>query len=246
MLVVPAAVRLSCWLNAWLSGQQAADDVIAAVTADGPVEFITVEGVALSPALLLGDLRRHPVDRVSAALPVPGDLVGLAGPPEFNADALEAGSAVLLHRAEMGFVPSAGSSSIRWVGAGARSPTHLVDLAEADRDLRACLRSAADSLAELDVAAWQPDVADALLNLRHRSTPTGALPFASARHAAVGESAVRALSIVEVASCDDGGALTVSEAQRRRDALGPLGRAARRALVASCSSVEYAEPRADG
>jgi hypothetical protein len=40
---------------------------------------------------------------------------------------------------------------------------------------------------------------------------------------------------VALALVDDGGALTVLEAESRRAALRPLGRAARRALVAAAS-----------
>jgi hypothetical protein len=43
------------------------------------------------------------------------------------------------------------------------------------------------------------------------------------------------MEIVEVALEDDGGAVTAYEIASRRDALRPLERAGRRALVAACS-----------
>jgi hypothetical protein len=46
--------------------------------------------------------------------------------------------------------------------------------------------------------------------------------------------ALRCRRIVEIALADDGGAVTVGETERRRAALLPLDRAARRALVAAC------------
>ena len=47
--------------------------------------------------------------------------------------------------------------------------------------------------------------------------------------------ALQALEIVDLALADDGGALTAHDAEARRAALVPLGRAARRALVAAAS-----------
>ena len=43
--------------------------------------------------LALGELRRLGASGCSLALPAPGDPLGLAGPPAFNAEALEAGEA---------------------------------------------------------------------------------------------------------------------------------------------------------
>ena len=46
---------------------------------------------------------------------------------------------------------------------------------------------------------------------------------------------LQAWAIVDLALVDDGGALSSHEAERRRHLLQPLGRAARRAIVAACS-----------
>jgi hypothetical protein len=89
-------------------------------------------------------------------------------------------------------------------------------------------------LAGLEVARWRPEVADRLMNLRHRPrvlTPPG-VPARCADLAARG---LQALEIAELALEDDGGALTVHEADARRSALAPLSRAGRRALVAASS-----------
>jgi hypothetical protein len=105
---------------------------------------------------------------------------------------------------------------------------------EADRALRAALPEAADTLAALEVARWRPEVADRLMNLRHRPrmvAPAGVPP----RCAELAARGLQALDIVALALADDGGALTVAEAESRRAALQPLGRAARRALVAAAS-----------
>ena len=110
----------------------------------------------------------------------------------------------------------------------------LPDVGEADRALRAALPEAADALAALDVARWRPEVADRLMNLRHRPrfvAPPGVPP----RCVELAARGLQALEIVELALEDDGGALTALEAETRRVALVPLGRAARRALVAAAS-----------
>ena len=110
----------------------------------------------------------------------------------------------------------------------------LPDIGEADRALRTALLESADTLARLEVARWRPEVADRLMNLRHRPrvvTPPG-VPERC------GDLAVRGLQAVEIADLaleDDGGALTAHEADARRAAIAPLGRAGRRALVAAAS-----------
>jgi hypothetical protein len=110
----------------------------------------------------------------------------------------------------------------------------LTDLGEADRALRAGVSAAATALAALDVARWRPEVADELMNLRHRpsyAAPAGTPP----RAVEVAGRAVQALGVVDLALEDQGGAVTAAEAMRREDALRPLDAAARRALVAACS-----------
>lgn len=192
----------------------------------------------LSTAFLLGEIRRHGVRRVSAALPVPGDLVGLGGPSTFNAEAVDVGEAVILHGADVGFVPSKVGASTRWVAAAAAPPTYLPDIATADQELRLALVDAARDLAELDVAAWGPDVADALMNLRAPTELDAPMAFASPSAARTALAGLRCREIVELAFRDDGGTVSSSEAARRRAALAPLARASRAAVVAACSSVD--------
>jgi hypothetical protein len=50
------------------------------------------------------------------------------------------------------------------------------------------------------------------------------------------------MTIVELALEDDGGALTAHEIAQRREALVPLDRAGRRALVAACSPEVWPPP----
>ncbi|GAA4716835.1 hypothetical protein GCM10023349_40830 [Nocardioides conyzicola] len=181
----------------------------------------------------LGRLRAAGASGMGAAFPVEGDPAGLGGPAAFNAEALEAGEAVVVAEAGLGLVPHRTGAAVTWtVHPAARR--QLPDVGEADRGLRAALIESANALARLDVARWRPDVADELLNLRHRhpvTAPAG-VPDRCVDLAARG---LQAVAIVELALEDDGAALTAADITARADALRPLGRAGRRALVAASS-----------
>jgi hypothetical protein len=166
---------------------------------------------------------------------VPGDPFGLGGPAAFNADALEAGQAVIVHGPDIGLVPVSDGAVQRWRGSAAAPPQYLPDLATAHSQLRAAVREAAERLAELDVAAWGPDVADALMNLRAGQRFDAPIWFASPRASEAAAAALRILSIASVAEGVDSGPLTAAEAAERSATLRPLSSAARQALVAACS-----------
>ncbi len=237
MLVVPPAARVGCWLNAWISGRSSADDAISGIAAgDTAISFRGLDAtVDLSPAMLLGEIRRRSVTRAIVALPTPGDLVGLGGPSSFNGAALELGQAVILSGADLGMVPSSGSGEKTWVTGLAWPPAYLPDVASADRALKESLISAAGQLAALDVASWSPDAADAIMNLRAPATWDTAMSFGSPAAARVVTSGLRSLEIVRLALRDEGGALTAAAAANRRAALAPLRRASHHAVVAGCS-----------
>ncbi len=240
MLLVPDAVRVACWLNAWLSAREGADAVISGVDArTGRTEF---EGPwtdgPVPTALFLGELRRLGVRRASSALPVPGDPLGLGGPAAFNAEVVDVGEAVLLHEPELGMVPVRSGRLVSWHVVPARPPSYLPTVGDADRALRAELLEAANRLAALDVATWRPEVADLLTTLRGESGDVVGAPYASARSARLTEDALRAAQIVSLARADDGGAVSAFEASQRVEALRPLERAARAALVATSSSLD--------
>ena len=89
-------------------------------------------------------------------------------------------------------------------------------------------------LADLDVARWRPEAADALMNLHHppRLKPPPGTPE---RCVDLAGRALQAQAIVDLALEDDGGAVSATEVAARWAALQPLGAAARRGLVAACS-----------
>ena len=236
-LGLPDAVRLALWFSAWCSGQvsldQARDEVVGRDAAHDVVDLPgQPEPVPL--ILALGLLRAERAKAAGLALPEPGDPVGLGGPPAFNAEALEVGEAVVLDGVDLGLVPVRAGAGVVWRCLTAHQRRQVPDLAEADTGLRGALPRAADELAALDVARWRPEVADELMALRRPqelAVPDGMDPRAQ-RMVAL---ATRCRTIVDLALSDDGGSVTAAEADRRRAALLPLDRAARRALVAACS-----------
>lgn len=228
---LPVSGRLAWWATAWLRGHVGPDDLLDAVL-DGDVTHVVL-GPDGGLVTALASLRASGATAFGAAFPVEGDLVGLGGPREVNDAALEVGEAVIAVGAEAALVPARVGPTVEWTLLPARR-RQLPDVGEADRQLRAQLLESADALAALDVARWRPEVADQLMNLRHRA-PLVAPPGVPPRCVDLAARGLQALAITEVALEDDGGALSVSEMDHRRAAITPLARAGRRALVAACS-----------
>jgi hypothetical protein len=210
------------------------DLVIDAVLADDATHVVaglpgTDGPVSLSRAL--AELRLAGATGVGLAAPAAGDPVGLGGPADLNAAALEAGEAAV--SAGLGLVPRRVGAAVEWTAYDAR-PRQLSDVGECDRALRVALQLAAGALADLDVARWRPEAADALLDRHHRPAlvPPPGIP---GRCVELAGRALQALAIVALALEDDGAAVSASQAAARREALAPLGAAARRGLVAACS-----------
>jgi hypothetical protein len=222
---LPHSATLAWWLTAWLRGLEQTDHVLDLLAED---THLLEGGSALD---LLARARTSGATYAGLALPVEGDLLGLGGPRTFNEAALEAGQAVVVGGA--GLVPREVGDTVQW-SVHEAAARQLPDVGEADRGLREALLGAARDLADLDVARWRPEAADALMNLHHRpalDAPLGTPP----RCADLAARGLQAWAIVDLALVDDGGAVSSYEAERRRDLLVPLGRAARRALVAACS-----------
>ena len=239
-LALPVSGRLAWWGTAWLRGLAVTDLVVDAVLAGDATHVVAgLPGVEGSVPLVraLGELRAARSGAVGLALPVAGDPVGLGGPSAFNAAAIAAGEAVV--SGGIGLVPVRVGAAVEWTAYDAAARP-LDDVGEADRGLRRTLIDAATLLADLDVARWRPEVADALMDLHHapRLSPAPGTPERCVDLAA---RALQARAIVDLALVDDGGAVSASEAGLRRAALSPLAAAARRGLVAACSPEVWAE-----
>lgn len=240
--LLPDSATLAWWATAWLRGAVVTDQVLDHLAASGDVHSVQVldsgvpdgpeEGTD-RPLQLLVALRRAGATGLGLALPLEGDPLGLGGPAGFNDAALEAGEAVVAVGAELGAVPHRVGRGVTWTLTSARRRM-LPDVGEADRALRSTVAEAARVLAALDVARWRPEVADALMDLRHLTVPE-APPGTPARCVELAARGLQATGIVDLALGDDGAAVSSGEMAARREALLPLERAGRRALVAACS-----------
>lgn len=238
---LPESMRFALWFTAWAEGRASLDAARDAIVADDAAHDVVGistardDGEPVPLILALGMLRAERVVAAGLALPEPGDPLGLAGPPAFNAEALEVGQAVVCRGADLGLVPFRAGAGVVWRCSAASARPQLPDLHEADTALRVALPTAADALSALEVARWRPEVADELMALRR----TEELPVpegTSGRAQRMLALSLRCRRIVDLALCDDGGAVTALEADLRRAALRPLDRAARQALVAACSA----------
>ena len=230
MSSLPVSAVLATWLDAVRMGLAGPDDLSEAVRGDDPQHLVT--GLPERGVLELHELPAVLEGPISLALPAPGDLVGLAGPASFNIAATEAGEAVVA--APVGLVPEVDARTVVWRAHRAdRVP--WVDERETEAELKVALADVTRRLVDLDVAAWQPEIPDLLLELRHRA-PLRLPPGWDARRVETAERAALCLDIVELARAGDGGAVSAHEMDRRRVALADLDRAARRALVGACSA----------
>ncbi|MEU3986221.1 hypothetical protein AB0F77_40240 [Streptomyces sp. NPDC026672] len=253
MLSEPRSGRLAAWGNALLAGLVSPDDAVHAIVGEDAVhrmEGLPGETAPVGLTLALGRLRTLGVTGLRVALPAPGHPLGLSGPPEFNARALEAEEAVVCHGAAFGLVPDvyeagpAGDVHVEvvWHCLPVREapPADVPSLGEAERELAEALREATEVLSRLDVAASGP-VAEAAIDAYRARSEQGRevlAPGYPPRAVRVLELARRVRLLVSLAyENGDGGAVTSSEMAARGAALRPVERTARRALVASYNSV---------
>lgn len=226
---LPVAAEFAWWATSWLRGHTVTDLLIDAITGDERLHRAD-DGSPLSA--VLGRLRAAGATGCGLALPVEGDPLGLGGPRAFNDLALELGEAVVCVEAGLALVPEQATETVTWHVVEA-SRRQLPDVGEADRELRRATVETANTLAALDVARWRPEAADVFLDQRR---PVPAAPAGvPVRCVDLAGRALTARTIVDLALQDDGSATSATEITHRREALLPLDRAARRALVAACS-----------
>lgn len=249
MLYEPRSGLLAAWGNALLAGFVSPDDAAHAIV--GPDAVHRVAGLPGEPApvgltMALGRLRALGVSGYRVALPAPGHPLGLSGPPDFNARALEAEEAVVASGAPYGLVPEVSAVGpdgdlhveVLWHCLPVREapPADVPSLGEAERELAEALRDATEVLSRLDVAASGP-VAEAALDAYRARAERGRevlAPGYPPRAVRVLELAQRVGLLVTLArEHGHGGAVSASEMAARGEALRPVERVSRRAQVAA-------------
>ncbi|MFD5893319.1 hypothetical protein [Streptomyces sp. NPDC060366] len=249
MLLEPRSGLLAAWGNALLAGFVSPDDAVLAIV--GPDAVHRVAGLPgetgpVGLTLALGRLRALGVTGYRVALPAPGHPLGLSGPPEFNARALDAEEAVVASGAPYWLVPEVSAVGpdgdrhveVVWHCLPVREapPADVPSLGEAERELAEALRDATDALSRLDVAGSGP-VAEAALDAYRARAERGRevlAPGYPPRAVRVLELAQRVGLLVALARENGhGGAVSASEMAARGEALRPVERVSRRAQVAA-------------
>ncbi|MEV7994374.1 hypothetical protein AB0O67_21330 [Streptomyces sp. NPDC086077] len=253
MLSEPRSGRLAAWGNALFAGLISPDDAVLAIVGEDAVhrvEGLPGESAPVGLTLALGRLRALGATGLRVALPAPGHPLGLSGPPDFNARALEAEEAVICHGGALGLVPEVHEAGpdgdvhveVVWHCLPVREapPADVPSLGEAERELAEALREATEVLTRLDVAASGP-VAQAAIDAYRARAERGRevlAPGYPGRAVRVLELAQRIGVLVSLAyENGHGGAVSASEIAARAQVLRPVERTARRAQVAAYNSV---------
>ena len=248
----PRSALLACWTTSWLAGETSLPDLVARVQAHDDEHTVTalwVDDLALDQAV--GRLRADGVTRLRLVLPVPGDLVGLPGPGAFTRAAVVASEGVLALRPDgsgTGLIPTVTShgteldgtvTTVLWTAYPVEfsGPDQGPFLHEAEHDLRIAVVEAARALSDLDLARWDPEVGEALHDLRRAARHgidddelPGSWPT-RAREVLV--TARQLAGVLHLAGRDVGGAVAAHEAEARDVVLRGLARVVRRARVAA-------------
>ncbi|MDO5498865.1 MAG: hypothetical protein Q4F67_04185 [Propionibacteriaceae bacterium] len=229
-----AAIALTANLNAarhtTLSPEVAARAVVGDHAAHHVVDHHGLLGLdplsaseldaAIAAALLLVD------SDWLLAIPRPGRLAPLAGPPDLTSHALEAGAAVVPARSGPAWIPHAVGPAIQWLILPARAPQLTPDPAEADRLLRQLVVRAGRSLADLPLGTTE----------RPEIDPPPALPPAYGQRSQQALARAWQLShALKAALADDGDTLHLHAIEARRRTLSELRDAADQALCAAVS-----------
>ncbi|WP_285704816.1 hypothetical protein [Microtetraspora sp. NBRC 16547] len=226
----PISAVLVSWGNAWLGGHVGLDEAVDHVERAGGPQVVADGPRESTLRAFLAGLRADGLGSFRLALPIPGDPLGLAGPPTFNISAIEAGQAAIavLRGRRLGLVPEAdrrGSSysGVRWtVVESADSEPYVPSLAEAEQALTAAMRAATNAL--VGVAGPGPGT-PAL-----KDGGETLAPGYSGRAHRVGALAARLAMALDLAG-ERG--LTSGQLAARSEALRELDRAVRRARVAA-------------
>jgi len=232
--------RLAAWGSAWLAGTANFDQVLDAVAGRGrQVGGPGFEQSGVHPVgVALTDWKRAGTPALRLALPVPGDVRGLAGPPALRDVALQAGQAVYGNQFGVTVLtgpptPSSAGPEVVWHRAPATDPPpDPLSLADAEHELTEAIRETASDLARRGATSWLSDIAPALSDARRAGERLHLPASHPPRAVRLIAQAERLTAVFAVVDCDDTGPLTAAAAAERSEALAPLRLAVRRALVA--------------
>ncbi|MGX7679764.1 hypothetical protein ACSMXN_12815 [Jatrophihabitans sp. DSM 45814] len=232
--------QLAAWGSAWLRGSVAFDAVLDAVGSD--VRNVAGPGFAVADLHPVGtaltDWKRSGARTLTLALPVPGDVRGMAGEPSFRDVALRSGQAVF--GADTGVTcelgpktPSSAARELRWHRSviSGRVPDYI-GLTDAEHDLTEAIRETASEFARRGTESWMSDIASALSDARRAGERLHLPSSHPARAVRVIAQAERLAAVLEVVDADTSGEVNAAGMRERASALRPLRVAVRRALIA--------------
>lgn len=254
---VPTPLRaalLAAWGTAYLQGSSDVNEAVAEVEGSDEPHLVVIDTIGSPDELAEGltALAERGVTGLRLALPAPGDLLGLLGPPTLNAAALAAGEAVIAVDAStsdqdgvLALVPDVTTFGtpgdqghcVTWrtMTSTAGQPD-VPTVAEADRELRDAMRSSTEALSSLGITSWGGDPRDTTERLRAGARRVALPSVAGPRAETLLHRSLTVLAIAEAARADTSGSLSSFAAEARLTALAPLDRAARRGLVAAAGA----------
>jgi hypothetical protein len=232
--------QLAAWGSAWLAGSAAFDEVLDAVAC----RCRHVGGPGFQPAsvhpvgVALTDWKQAGTNALRLALPVPGDVRGLAGPAEFRDAALTAGQAV--YGAGFGVTaipgretPSSAGRELLWHRSEVDElPPDPISTADAEHDLAEAIRETASAFARRGITSWLADIAPALSSARRAGERLHLPASHPPRGVRLIAQAERLTAVLAVVDRDDTAQLTAAAHAERAELLAPLRLAVRRALLA--------------
>lgn len=228
------SVRLASHLNALNHAGMSAEVAARSITepdvahhvidSDGRLGLDPLTAHPLEAALPA--LRMVERDSWVLALPAPGALGPLRGPRAFNEAALETGEAVVGVTAGVGLVPLRVGPAVQWRVLAAERPFTTLTPYDAERALNEIVLETAAALSSLGVAAGTRPREDRSVRLA---------PGYPSRQLVTADRAARLLQAADIALADDGGSVSLFEADRRAMLLRRLRAAASDALCAAVS-----------
>jgi hypothetical protein len=234
------AGRFAVWSTAWLSSRCSYDEALDALVGGTAYRVSGLPGTdeAVPLGTALSALRGLGERRFRLVLPVAGDVRGLPAVPGLAALALESGQAAV--GKGLALVPEdLGPEAVQWTafaldGAPPVAPPVEGSLRAVSGALDLAVGDAARTLADLDLARWNPEVPALLAGLARTTTAPGLPADHDQLAASVLGRAQRLAAVLDLAMADaPGAAVNHAQAARRDAALRPLADAVRDATTAA-------------